>query len=394
MSSTRWSDDAFLDTLRHQSDVVADDCVRRLPDDRDLGRLFAQMDSNDAPLPTDVPAPVQEFFETTRGLPTLDGTPVDQGRLRRGEKVFMTHAFPGALTLLAYSLPQGYAAPTLTKVLHMTGNLEHHPYRRLLGVLQLLVNVSTVGGFERGGKAVVTAQKMRLLHAAIRRLVPKYLPDFEQTYGVPVNLEDMLGTSMGFSLLVVEGLQMLEVGLTDDEADDFYYIWRVFAQTVGIYPTGKPDASEYVPGNLTEAREFYASYRRRHYTDARRNPDGVSLARANVDMMNALLPKTPLRMLGMRLVPRIYMQILNGRDGMIRVGVKPVRGLFVTKWILRHLPKLWLLLWHEADAHLDRSAHPHENLSRIFFQRLINRSYGGEVTFLVPQDFADLRTLA
>ena len=42
---------------------------------------------------------------------------------------------------------------------------------RLLGVLQMVVNVSLPGGFAANGRAINSAQKMRLMHAAIRSLV-------------------------------------------------------------------------------------------------------------------------------------------------------------------------------------------------------------------------------
>jgi hypothetical protein len=60
--------------------------------------------------------------------------------------------FPACAVLLLKSLPEGYAAPNLSRVLAETGNMERRTYRRLLGVLQLLLNVSTPGGFRPEGK--------------------------------------------------------------------------------------------------------------------------------------------------------------------------------------------------------------------------------------------------
>ena len=78
---------------------------------------------------------------------------------------------------------------------------------------------------------------------------------------------------------------------------------------------------------------------------------------------------------------------------MVRVGIKPVRGFFITKWLLRSLPGIWMRLWDAADK-LDKDGHVHENLSRIFFQSLINRGVDGEVTFLIPDTLGDLQKLA
>jgi len=39
---------------------------------------------------------------------------------------------------------------------------------------------------------------------------------------------------IAFSYLVIEGLQRLDVGLSDQEAEDLYYLWQVFARMAGI----------------------------------------------------------------------------------------------------------------------------------------------------------------
>jgi hypothetical protein len=260
----------------------------------------------------------------------------------------------------------------------------------------MLINVSTQGSMSQLGKTIVTAQKMRLLHAGIRHLVREHMPnakEYQARYGVPVNLEDMLGTIMGFSLLVVDGLKTLKVPLKDEDAEDYYYMWRVFAQLVGIHPPGRPDSIDFLPATLTEAREFYAAYRRRHFKAAPDNPQGLLLTEANLDMLNRMLPQTPLRRLGMKIVPRIYMFDLMGPDGFSRSGLKPVRFLYLTKFCLKCLPWIWMKLWKDGDRLLKTSS-VHENLARIFFQRLIVEGRGGEVTFLIPLDMRDLRDLA
>ena len=53
---------------------------------------------------------------------------------------------------------------------------------------------------------LVTARKLRLLHAGVRTLVPRHRPDYAARFGPPVNLEDMLATIMGFSYLAFQGM--------------------------------------------------------------------------------------------------------------------------------------------------------------------------------------------
>ena len=312
-------------------------------------------------------------------------------RLERGEAAFMRHACCSALVLLANSLPAGYAAPNLAQVLVISGNLQKHPYRRLLGVLQMVVNVTARNGFAPDGKAVVTAAKLRLLHAGVRHIARQRLPKYDAQYGVPVNHEDMLATIMGFSLLVVRGLQELAVPLDDDEAEDYYYLWRMFALAMGIHPPGQPNSTEYLPETLAEADEFYRTYSKRHYRQATQNPEGVELTRACLLMLEHMVAHTPFRRLGVTRVPRVYMQQMLGAAGLEQRGVTPVRWHTVTRWLLLTPLRLWTWLGHRADR--DGARNFHERIGQIFFQGLITRTLDGEVTFLVPERLSDLHAL-
>lgn len=382
-ATARWTDD-FLDRLRRQGDDDADECLRRILADNEgsgLGALFARMDANDE-IPPSTHFPIlSEFFRNTERIPP----DVDLDRISRGERVFEDHAFSGALVLLTKSLPEGYQAPNLAIVLNVSGDLRTHTYRRLLGTLQTVVNVSTCRGFRHGGRAVITAQKLRLLHAGVRFLTRRYRPEYERTYGVPVNLEDMLGTILGFSLLVIQGWRTLGVGLTPRQEEDFFYLWMVFARMMGIHPPGEPESTTYLPENVAEAFTLYERYKERHYVDGSTNPDGVALAAANLEMFRRLIP-FPLRLLGIGMLPRLCMHQLMGDQACrrLRIPVTPGRPLVVRV----------LLFVHRLVTAFGPVRRPdHEHLGVIFFQKLITVSYGGRITYSVPTDVAQLRAM-
>lgn len=382
MGHPKWSDDRFLDSLRQQGDPQADLAVRRLMEEREVravNEIFQTLRADDAPIPDDAPAPFREFVEATRALPSW----ADRERLARGGAVFLKHASSSAVVMLASSLPRGYAAPCLCRILSISRDLQTHPFQRLMGVIQLLVNVSSKGSFEPDGRAVVTAQKLRLLHAGVRTLVPRFRPGYEEQFGVPVNHEDMLATIMGFSYLVIEGLQRLGLPLSDAEAEDLYYLWRVYAQMMGIHPEGRPDDDSYIPATVEEAGAFYDSYVRRNDTGPAENPYGLVLTQDNIDMMRHLIPK-PLLLLGLGLAPRLAMSELMTPVELARVGVRPLPG----HGLLRAVFGLALRL---SQGLLDVVPFS-TRLATLIFQDMIDTSRGGEVEFCIPVNMAILRS--
>jgi hypothetical protein len=382
MGHPKWSDDRFLDSLRQQGDAQADLAVARLVEERDVravNEVFKTLRADDTPLPDDAPAPFREFVAATGTLPSW----TDPARLARGGDVFLKHASSSAVVMLASSLPRGYAAPCLCHILSISRDLATHPYQRLMGVIQLLVNVSSKGAFQPNGRAVVTAQKLRLLHAGVRTVVLRFRPGYQEKFGVPVNHEDMLATIMGFSYLVIDGLRRLKLSLSDSEAEDLYYLWRVYAIMMGIHPEGRPDDDSYIPTTVEEAGQFYDSYVRRQDTDLAQNPYGLILTQDNLAMMRDLIPKW-LRMLGLGLAPRLAMSELMTSLEMARVGVRPVAG----HGVLRVLFGLVLRL---AQGFLDVVPFS-TRLATLIFQDMIDTSRAGEVEFCIPVNLMTLRS--
>ena len=331
MTEHRWTG-SFLDMMHGEGDHLADSYFSILTQDDEMEsirKVFSEMDSNDESPPADTFPELHEFFTRTNNLPPT----IDTQRIDHGEMVFQKNAFTVALVLLTKSLPEGYAAPNLSIILNLSGNLRTNPYKRLLSTLQTVVNVSSFHGFQHGGRAVLTAQKLRLLHAGIRHITRRYRPAFESQYGVPVNQEDMLATVMGFSYLVIEGMRTLQAGLTRDEEENFFYVWRVFALMMGIHPADKPASFERIPENIDDARDFYEVYRRRHYVAADKNPDGVALGEANLAMLVGFVPRF-LRWFGFGNLPRAYMQDLMGPEQCARIGIQSISTDALVRWVL------------------------------------------------------------
>ena len=380
----RWSDDAFLDTLRRSGDPAADAAVAALMADGGLaavGSAFRLLRANDTPLPPDAPAPLKDFMTSSAGLPPG----LDLSRLPKGGRAFLRNALPSVVVLLASSLPRGYAAPCLGEILGISRDLERHPFGRLMGVVQLLINISDADAFRPDGRAIVTAQKLRLLHAGVRAVSARYRPDYPERFGVPVNHEDMLATIMGFSWLLIDGVRRLDLPLGHDEAEDLYYLWRVFALLMGIHPPGRPHDDSLIPPTIPDAAAFYQAYVRRNDTPAERNPYGVVLTRDNLTMMTAMI-WWPLRLIGLGWAPRIAMTELLTPEELARVGVTPLIGHRVIKTGLA----LVLRLGRDVGVHTSFAA----RLSRLVLQGMVDLDRRGEVPFSIPMSQDDLRSAA
>lgn len=376
MSLEKWSDPAFLDRLASHGDALADETMTRLYEEHGIetvNQIFLAMRSDREAVPANAPAAFREFMEATADPPP--GLDVD--RLNHGGAAFCTRAFPASIVLLASSLPCGYSAPCLARVLTVSDKLGRHPYERLMGVLQLIVNVSSPVPTPGDERAHLTARRLRLLHAGIRYLVGRHRPELAERLGGLLNLEDMLATIMGFSYLVIEGLARFGVPMSSEEAEDYYYVWKIFALMMGIHPPGEPLSREFLPRSVAEAAAFYEVYCSRRYRSAPENPDGVHLAVSNLRMMEGLVPR-PLRWMGLGYLPRLAMQELVGEEGMRRVGIRPVRGHAIARRtfdpVLRSVQSVYGTLSTRFGT----------RLTLRLFQRMIDEARGGEVRFEVP----------
>jgi hypothetical protein len=66
--------------------------------------------------------------------------------------------------------------------------------------------------------------------------------------GVPVCQQDMVGSLPIFSVQVIEGARRLGISVTEAEAEDYYYVWRVTGAMLRI-------PAQALPETLAEARE-------------------------------------------------------------------------------------------------------------------------------------------
>jgi ER-bound oxygenase mpaB/B'/Rubber oxygenase, catalytic domain len=258
---------------------VADRVVSELFKDGDVAvvnELMRNMVANEYPAPETLPAIVRDYLAQTDVLPQW----ADPQLIQTGEQLFWRYGTKLILVLYCYSLPFCYLGKNGVQVLALTTRLASNPTRRILETAQLLVDVMQAGGLTTPlGRGRRTIQKVRLMHAAIRRLAPA-APEWKSDFGLPVNQEDLAGTLMSFSWISLDGLDKLGVEVTPAEREAFLHCWLVVGHLLGIQP-------ELLPKDVASAKALSDAIAAQQFGPC---PEGQALTKALVDMMASTLP--------------------------------------------------------------------------------------------------------
>jgi hypothetical protein len=198
-------------------------------------------------------------------------------------QLFETNASSIFLILACYSLPSAYAAANGARVLGRTRYLLETPIRRLCETAQFVIDVMT-NPYERG---LESARRVRLIHAAIRRLISS--DEREQwdalAWGVPLNQEDQAGTLMSFSWVVLDGLRKLGAESVADARtrDATIEVWSWIGSHLGIQPI-------LLPKSFEEAEALTRAIWAHQIVPRVPNPVGRELTQKLLEKMEETLP--------------------------------------------------------------------------------------------------------
>jgi hypothetical protein len=275
-----------LDKLRIKTDPLADNLIKEIIENKLLGSVneFFQLLNKNSFESKGIPSIIKEYFRDLSDLPEN----IDYKKIRIAQDLYIQHGIEISMILLLKSLPQCYACKKGARVLYSTGRFvvkddDFTPLeRRLIETSQFIVNVLEPDSFTNKGKAIISAKKIRLIHAAIRYYIKKGEWDTNY-YGEPINQEDLLGTLMSFSALTIEGLGQLNIDISKDEKDAYIYLWAIIGSALGI-------DSRYIPKNYEDSIKLgYAIFEK----EAEYSNEGKELIDSAIDFVEKL---TPLKM--------------------------------------------------------------------------------------------------
>jgi uncharacterized protein (DUF2236 family) len=270
---------AWLDDLRRAGDPSADAVIgdlARTQQIRAVSRVLRHLVDNDQPVPDELPPSIARWLEETGETPAW----VDRDRFERGCAVVVEHGPQVCVVLATASLAYCYAGYPGVKVLTFSRRLDHDAVRRVGETAQFVLTVMAPGSLEAGGRGIRKIQKVRLLHAAIRHLVTTSRRWDVAGDGIPICQEDLAGTLMSFSAIVIDALRKLGVRVDDDEAEDYYYRWRAIGEMLGIDPAA-------IPADLAGARALVDLIAQRNH---RSSPEGIEMTRALFELHANSLP--------------------------------------------------------------------------------------------------------
>ena len=301
----KWLDDSFLDAMRQETDPLADGLVAALFDELGpdgVGAFHGGLIRSDETPADGLPPPlrrlVQQYLEESSRLPDW----ADLSVVDRADQVLRSFG-PATYTVLACaSLPECYVDWRGVPVLYMSHKLAAHVHRRVVETAQFTMGVMSSGGFLPGGRGVLAAQKVRLMHATMRRLTlleppasaaQENLPDIAAVFrnaswthdlGKPINQEDLAYTLLTFSWVIVRGLRTLECSLKPEDEEAVIHAWNLAGRFMGI-------RDDLLPNSVAEAERMFTKLKSRL---AGESAEGKALLAALLDFLWTACPLRPL----------------------------------------------------------------------------------------------------
>ncbi|MFN8347623.1 MAG: oxygenase MpaB family protein [Spirosomataceae bacterium] len=255
---------------------------------------------------------IQDFFHRHRQLPDF----ADLSQMEKAMAFFWRHNQPIAFLLGCYSLPYCYAAADGAQVLWLSQRIKNDTYKRLEETGEFVFGIMQERDW-RNERNILKILKIRLMHAVIRYYT-NYSAQWEKAWGLPVNQEDMAGTNLAFSYIVIRGLRKSGIIAQTDDEEAYLHLWRVIGALLGV-------EEALLPLNLREAFHLDRVIAKRQFKPS---VAGAGLTKALVNVLQQQAPMPVLRnfpvaqmrfLLGDRLADMLKLPAVPLEEKMIRL---------------------------------------------------------------------------
>ncbi len=253
MSKLNLYQNSCLNDLRQIQDDPADQVVKLLVENPKLISLINSWKEIPETNQEDFPIELKNFFnfyqKSNQNIPTEI--------LKQGQDLFNQKGDLYLAMLGFYSLPYCYAFADGAQVLVRSKRILDSIGERLGETGSFVLEIFKPGAFSTSKEAYLVCAKVRLIHAFSRFFVEKYARDWNPDFGKPINQEDMIGTNLAFSLIVLRGWRKLGFRVSTEETTLVMQYWKWVGSLMGINTDFWPDTSK-------EAFELEKLIRKRH----------------------------------------------------------------------------------------------------------------------------------
>lgn len=254
----------FLNQNRLIGDPLADNLVKQLFDKKEQANFYKILQMDAAAIMDAEDSELKSFLMDVRPLPQW----FDAERILKGQKFYRKFAMPIMTLLGGLSLPYCYAASPGNKALYLSDKMRKSPGKRLVDTADFIILVSTAQNISENKNAQIGINKLRLIHAIARYYILNS-GNWSMEWGIPINQEDMAGTNLAFSYIIVSGLQKSGYMITEREKENFLALWRYIGYQLHIQ-------DELLPFTLKEAELLEKTIRKRHFKESE---EGFTLAK-------------------------------------------------------------------------------------------------------------------
>ena len=242
-----------FDQLRLKQDILADQAVEVLISQPNLASEINSWLVIPAKLPEYFPEELRLYFE----FYLHKEKEFSGGKHRLAQEFFEQRGDMYLAVLGFYSLPYCYAFAAGAQVLVRSQRILDQIGERLGETTRFVLDIFKPGAFTSQDEAYLACAKVRLIHAYSRFFIRKYAKDWSQDFGEPINQEDLLGTNLAFSHIVLRGMTKLGMSPSSKEHQAVLGYWKWIGELMGI-------ESSLWPSTAKEAFELDRLIRKRH----------------------------------------------------------------------------------------------------------------------------------
>jgi len=254
----------FLNQNRLIGDPLTDNLVKQIFEKREQANLYKLLQLDSTGIIETEDSALKSFLISSRPLPKW----FDAERILKGQKFYKKFAMPIMTLLGGLSLPYCYAASPGNKALYLSDKMRKSPGKRLIDTADFIITVSTALNISENSEAQISVNKLRLIHAVARYYILES-NNWSVEWGIPINQEDMAGTNLAFSYIIINGLRKSGYMITEREKENFLALWRYIGYQLYI-------DDELLPATIKEAEQLERSIRVRHFKESE---EGITLAK-------------------------------------------------------------------------------------------------------------------